>query len=249
MEQRPLGTTGIAVSVLGLGTVKLGRNTNLKYPSPFELPTDAAVTELLTAALDLGINLIDTAPAYGNAEQRLGKLLPGKRRDWVLASKVGEQFDGSQSTYDFTPEACQASVLTSLRRLKTDYLDIVLVHSDGRDAQIVESYGTLQALAELKSRGLVRAIGLSSKSAAGGRLALPHVDVLMATINASYTDEVDLVCEAGDRGVGVLIKKALDSGRGEPEHLPTIAAYAGVSSIVVGTQSARHLASSAALLR
>lgn len=246
MEKRRLGSTGIDVSLLGLGTVKLGRTANLKYPTAFELPSDSSVVDLLNTARELGINLIDTAPAYGSAEQRLGNLLPGARKDWVIASKVGEQFNGTRSTYDFTPEACQASVLESLERLKTDYLDIVLVHSDGRDAEIVESMGTLEALAELKSRGLVRAIGLSSKSADGGRLALPHVDVLMATINADYTDEIDLVREAGECGVGVLIKKALNSGRGRLDHLRAIAAYPGVSSIVLGTLSPEHLQSNAA---
>ncbi len=241
LERRPLGNTGIDVSVLGLGTVKLGRNTNVKYPAAFDLPDDSVVIELLNAAQEAGINLIDTAPAYGAAEARLGALLPGKREDWVLASKVGEQFDGETSSYDFSPEACQASVHASLRRLKTDYLDIVLVHSDGRDAEIVESMGTLEALTDLKTRGLIRAIGLSCKSAEGGRIALPHVDVLMATINADYREEVGLVREAGALGVGVLIKKALNSGRGSPEYLRAIADAPGVSSIVLGTLSRDHL--------
>lgn len=234
--------------MLGLGTVKLGRTSNLKYPSSFDLPSDAAVVELLNSARELGINLIDTAPAYGSAEERLGELLPGRREDWVLASKVGEQYDGKQSSYDFSPEACQASVFASLARLRTDYLDIVLVHSDGRDAEIVESMGTLDALADLKARGIVRAIGLSSKSAEGGRIALPRVDVLMATIHAGYDNEVDLVRQAGERGVGVLIKKALNSGRGGPEQLPPIAELPGVSSIIVGTLSAEHLRANAAAI-
>lgn len=248
LERRPLGNTGIDVSVLGLGTVKLGRTANLKYPSSFDLPSDDAVVELLNAARELGINLIDTAPAYGSAERRLGELLPGPREDWVLASKVGEQFDGKQSSYDFSPEACEASVFASLARLKTDYLDIVLVHSDGRDAEIVESMGTLDALANLKTRGVVRAIGLSGKSADGGRIALPRVDVLMATIHAGYDDEIELVREAGERGVGVLIKKALNSGRGSPEQLPPIAELSGVCSIIVGTRSAEHLRADAAAI-
>ena len=71
MELRALGTTGIEISPIALGTVKIGRNVGVKYPSGFELPNDAEVRELLALAWDLGVNLIDTAPAYGSSEQRL----------------------------------------------------------------------------------------------------------------------------------------------------------------------------------
>ena len=72
MIKRPLGSTGIDVSVLGLGTVKIGRNQQVKYPTGFELPDDDTVIELFELAQSLGINFIDTAPAYGSSEQRLG---------------------------------------------------------------------------------------------------------------------------------------------------------------------------------
>ena len=71
MIKRPLGSTGIDVSVLGLGTVKIGRNQQVKYPTGFKLPDDKAVVELFELAHALGINFIDTAPAYGSSEQRL----------------------------------------------------------------------------------------------------------------------------------------------------------------------------------
>ncbi|HID48445.1 MAG TPA: aldo/keto reductase, partial [Chromatiales bacterium] len=89
MELRPLGATGIEVSPLGLGTVKIGRNQQVKYPRGFRIPDDAAVRDLLGLARDLGLNLVDTAPAYGNSEERLGKLLPDKN-DWIIVTKVGE---------------------------------------------------------------------------------------------------------------------------------------------------------------
>ena len=81
MELRPLGSTGIKVSPLGLGTVKLGRDQQVKYPSSFRIPDDDAVRDLFALTRELGINLVDTAPAYGNSEQRLGKLLPGFRAE------------------------------------------------------------------------------------------------------------------------------------------------------------------------
>ena len=72
---RSLGATGLRVSPLGLGTVKFGRNRGVKYPRTFELPTDRAILNLLETAWESGINLLDTAPAYGASEERLGRLL------------------------------------------------------------------------------------------------------------------------------------------------------------------------------
>ncbi len=86
MELRDLGGTGIRVSSLGLGTVKFGRNEQVKYPRAFQLPDDRQIRALLELAIDLGINLLDTAPAYGSSMERLGKLLPGPRERWVIVS-------------------------------------------------------------------------------------------------------------------------------------------------------------------
>ena len=86
MDRRPLGTTGMMVSPIGLGTVKLGRDSQVKYPETFRIPDDDEARHLLVVAQGLGINLIDTAPAYGASEERLGRLLPGPREDWVIAA-------------------------------------------------------------------------------------------------------------------------------------------------------------------
>lgn len=100
---RPLGSTGLLVSPLGLGTVKLGRDQGVKYPSGFRIPDDTEAAALLDQARALGINLIDTAPAYGRSEERLGPLLAGQRDAWVIVSKVGEEFEDGQSRFDFSP--------------------------------------------------------------------------------------------------------------------------------------------------
>ena len=98
---RALGKTGLQVSALGLGTVKLGRDQGVKYPATYTLPDDRSAARLLDTARELGINLLDTAPAYGSSEQRLGRLLAGQRRHWLLCSKVGEEFVDGQSRFDF----------------------------------------------------------------------------------------------------------------------------------------------------
>ena len=78
-HKRAFGETGLNVSPLGLGTVKLGRNIGVKYPKKFVIPNNKEAIDLIYKAKDLGINLIDTAPSYGNSEERLGELLKDTR--------------------------------------------------------------------------------------------------------------------------------------------------------------------------
>jgi aryl-alcohol dehydrogenase-like predicted oxidoreductase len=249
VEQRPLGNTGMTVSLLGLGTVKLGRDQAVRYPHPFQIPDDATATRLLDCAADLGINLLDTAPAYGSSEARLGHLLRGRREHWLVCTKVGEIFEAGRSRYDFSPEHVEFSVRRSLERLRTDRLDIVLIHSDGRDRDVLGPLGTLDALRALQRAGLVRAVGISHKSADGAACAIDAgCDVIMATLNAEQRDEAAVIARAGQAGCGVLVKKALGSGHAGPESLRYVAAQPGVSCIVVGTIEPAHLRQNAALL-
>jgi aryl-alcohol dehydrogenase-like predicted oxidoreductase len=248
MEMRPLGRTGISVSLLGLGTVKFGRNAGVKYPQGFDLPDDARVIAMLEEARSLGINLLDTAPAYGTSEQRLGALLPGRREDWVIASKAGERFESGQSRFDFSPAAIEASVHESLRRLRTDYLDAVLLHSDGNDEVGDRFLPAAERLMRLKQQGKLRATGFSGKTRAGGMHMIDHCDLLMVSYNPGYRDEVPLIAAAAQAGRGVLVKKALASGHAaDPAAaLAEAAGVPGVSSIVVGTLSRDNLRADAA---
>lgn len=248
LTKRTLGSTGMQVSPLGLGTVKLGRTGGLKYPAPFELPDDRQAAELIALARDLGINLIDTAPAYGRSEERLGQLLQGQRQDWLICTKVGEEFENGQSRFDFTPEHTRFSVERSLARLRSDYLDLVLVHSDGRDTDIIHREGALDELADLKRRGLIRAYGMSSKTLAGGLLAAERSDLVMVTYNLQARDEAPVIDACQKLGKGVLLKKALASGhlclQGEDPvqaGMDFILAHPGVSSAIVGTINPEHL--------
>ena len=181
MQKRRLGGTGLKVSEIGLGTVKFGRNQAVKYPQSFSLPSDIELEKLLATASELGINLLDTAPAYGSSEERLGKLLHGKRHDWILSTKVGEEFVDGKSRFDFSAAAIQASVERSLKRLQTDYLDVVLVHSDGNDMHLIEQENVFLMLEQMKQAGKIRSFGMSTKTIAGGLLALVQADVVMVT--------------------------------------------------------------------
>lgn len=247
---RPLGDTGLAVSPLGLGTVKFGRDQGVKYPSGFTIPDDREAADLLALARDLGINLIDTAPAYGTSEARLGPLLRGQRQDWVIVSKVGEEFENGQSSHDFSAAHTRLSVERSLKRLETDFIDLVLVHSDGDDLAILNDTEVYQTLALLKAEGKIRGYGFSGKTVAGGLLALRDGDCAMVTYNLKEQAEKPVLDYAADHGKGILIKKALASGHIclDPGVDPVEASFTlvfkhpGVASAIVGTINPLHLA-------
>lgn len=250
LTAKRLGQTDLAVSPVGLGTVKLGRNQQVKYPTEFTLPSDAQVVELLDRARELGVNLIDTAPAYGTSEERLGKLLTGSRHDWVISTKVGEEFSNGVSHFDFTPTQVRHSIERSLRRLRRDYIDMVLVHSDGNDSAIIERYEIFAVLDELKRAGWLRAFGMSTKTLEGGLLTAQHADLVMVTYNLDQREEEAVIDECVRLNKGVLIKKALASGHlctRDTEEDPVQASmnfvfsHPGVSSAIIGTINPQHL--------
>jgi aryl-alcohol dehydrogenase-like predicted oxidoreductase len=248
MLKRALGSTGIDVSVLGLGTVKIGRNQQVKYPSGFELPDDRSVVELFEQAQSLGINFIDTAPAYGTSEQRLGELLPD-RDNWVIVTKVGEIFDNGISHFDFSFDYTMKSVEQSLKKLKRDVIDVVMVHSDGNDMDIINNEPVFDALEALKNKGLIKAYGMSSKTVEGGCWVVENCDVVMATANLEYDDEGPVLELAKELNKGVIIKKGLQSGHadtasggsGIENAFKHILSQPGVSSMIVGTINPSHL--------
>ena len=249
---RSLGSTGLQISPIGLGTVKLGRNQGVKYPSQFQLPTDQQARELIAQARTLGINLIDTAPAYGTSESRLGPLLAGQRHDWIVCSKVGEEFDGGESRFDFSAAHTRRSVERSLQRLHTDYLDLVLVHSDGNDLKALEQEA-LDTLADLKREGLVRAFGFSGKTVEGGIAALKRSDCAMVTYNLREQAERPVLDFALAHRKGILIKKALASGHlcadgADPVQagLGLVLEHPAVSSAIIGTINRDHLVNNVA---
>ena len=253
-QRKNIAETGLAVSPLGLGTVKLGRTAGVKYPDSFKIPDDVQTLKLLSQASELGINLIDTAPAYGNSEQRLGQLLPKLNREWVIATKVGELFnaDLAQSHYNFTAEFIKQSVEQSLKNLRREVLDIVLIHSDGNDQHIIEHLGVLEILNDLKQQGLIRATGMSTKTVAGGLLSLQQSDIAMVMHNAGYQDEQAVLDQAATSNKAIFIKKALNSGHlassssvTDPVQasFDTIYQNPAVTSIVIGTITPSHLTS------
>jgi aryl-alcohol dehydrogenase-like predicted oxidoreductase len=154
MDFRRLGSSGLAVSVVGLGTNNLG----------MKLDMDGS-REVVHAALDEGITLFDTADSYGTSEERLGELLAGKREDVVLATKFGSDVRrrGNDNGVDWDARGSRRYIIraveSSLRRLRTDWIDLYQLHRPDELTPIEE---TLSALDDLVHAGKVRYLGSSN---------------------------------------------------------------------------------------
>jgi aryl-alcohol dehydrogenase-like predicted oxidoreductase len=248
MVRRQLGRTGLIVSSIALGTTKLGRNTGVKYPVDFTLPSDQEVAALLESARQLGVNLIDTAPAYGDSERRLGPFVENHRDDIVLCTKCGEQYVDGRSVYDFSASAILVSVEQSLSRLRTDHVDILLLHSDGHDVEILTQTDALEALSRLKKSGKIRAAGISAKTKAGILEASRTLDVIMAPFSEKESSLTATLEEAHGRGLGVLAIKGLFSGLLEAEPaIEFVLSQPFIDALVLGTIDQTHLTAAVAI--
>jgi aryl-alcohol dehydrogenase-like predicted oxidoreductase len=248
MVRRQLGRTGLTVSSVALGTTKLGRNTGVKYSVDFTLPSDQEVATLLESARQLGVNLIDTAPAYGESERRLGSFINNHRDEIVLCTKCGEQYLDGRSIYDFSAQAILASVEQSLRRLQTDHVDILLLHSDGNDVDILTQTDAVDTLSQLKKSGKIRAAGISAKTKPGILEAARTLDVIMAPFSQKEPSLAEALAEVQDRGLGVLAIKGLFSGHLEAgPAIEFVLSHPFIDALVLGTLDPAHLAEAAAV--
>ena len=154
MQYRTLGRTGIQVSPYALGTLMFATTMGND-------PADSA--RIIHKALDAGINVVDTADAYGDSEEVVGKALEGRRDDVVLATKFGRPIGQNPNRQGASRRWIVAAVEGSLRRLRTDHIDLYQLHRPDPDTDIEE---TLAALTDLIRSGKVRAIGASQTPAA-----------------------------------------------------------------------------------
>jgi L-galactose dehydrogenase len=152
MRYKPLGKTGIAVSVIGFGGAPLGNEFGGVDPAEGE--------RAVHLAIERGINFFDTSPYYGRtlSEKRLGAALAGKRRQVVLSTKCG-RYD--TASFDFSGARVKSSVEESLQRLQTDYIDLLIAHDIefAYREQVIDQ--TVPAMRELQRAGKVRAVGIS----------------------------------------------------------------------------------------
>lgn len=207
MEYRPLGQTGLQVSAIGFGAWQLA--------NPLWGGADErASVQLVLAALDAGCTFFDTAPGYsdGASERLLGEALQGRRGEAVLCTKFGHT---GAHTKDFSPAALRPTLEDSLRRLRTDYVDVLLLHNPPADhfdgARAPELYAELETL---RHEGKIRTFGASLDASAELRTLARTTRSGAAEVlfNVFHQETRTAFADAAARGVGLIAKVPLDSG-------------------------------------
>lgn len=205
LPRRRLGRAGFEVRPHGLGTASLG--------SP-DVSDETAVATV-RRALELGIDFIDTSAAYGmgESERKIGlALTPVDRRRIRLQTKAGS---GTRPK-DYSGDAIRRSVEASLHRLRTDYLDVCLIHDPDDMAPVLAPGGGIEALTQLKGEGVIGATGLGVRSHAFHRAAIAdgRFDVILTYLDYTLLSQTaaPLIEEAAAAGLGVVIGSALATG-------------------------------------
>jgi aryl-alcohol dehydrogenase-like predicted oxidoreductase len=210
MKYRPLGSTGLEVSVLGFGASSLG--------SVFRPVTLGDAIATVQAALEGGMNFIDVSPSYGEtlAELRLGRALEGVPRDsYILATKIGS-YSEPRGDYDFSRASTERSVEHSLKRLGVDYIDLIQCHDIefADHDQVIDE--TLPTLHRLKEQGFVRHIGITG-------LPLKIFPSILDRVPPGIVDTILSFChyELNDTSLGDLIPYLQEKGVGIINASPT----------------------------
>lgn len=238
-----------SASPIAFGSFKIGRNEGIKYAEGYDLPDEETAIGLVRDAIALGVRHIDTAPAYGLAERRVGLALAGSAVPVTVSTKVGERFEAGRSSYDFSAGATRSSVARSRDLLGRSRLDLVLVHAHGDDERILREDGVTGELRRLREEGSVAAIGFSAKTLGGALAALDAgYDSLMLEYHPLDASLRPAFERAADLNRSVLVKKALASGRLPPaEAIPFAWSAPAVTCVVVGSLRLKHLAECVAL--
>jgi len=201
METVALGSTGIQVTRLGIGLSEIG-STELEI---------STVEKLLNTSLDAGINFLDTAACYGNSEELVGMTVSHRRSEYTLATKCGH-VAGDYKGEEWTAELVTDSIDRSLKLMKTDYIDLVQLHSCKID--VLEQGDVIEALIKARDAGKTRFIGYSGDN----EHAQWAVDSgIFATLQTSFSmvDQKarDGLLEAAEaKGMGIIIKRPIGNG-------------------------------------
>jgi aryl-alcohol dehydrogenase-like predicted oxidoreductase len=212
---RPLGSSPLEVSALGYGAMEL-RGTVHHKPRPID---EDEAARLLHAVLDSGVTFIDTSIDYGGSEELIGAALSGRRDEYVLASKCGcplvrdpAATGNGPGAHDWSPARVTAGVEQSLRRLRTDRLDLVQVHMSPSRAAL-EQEGTVEALQKLQEQGKIRFLGSSSVlPRAYDLIDMGVFDAFQLPYSALARQHAPVIDAAAAAGAGVIIRGAVDRG-------------------------------------
>ena len=200
MQTRTLGKTNLQISRLGLGLSEIGYGLTMAE--------EAQAAQVLNTALDMGINFLDTSACYNISEELLGRAIAHRRDEYVLATKCGHVAGGYQGQ-DWTAQTITDSIERSLRRLKTDHIDLVQFHSP--DVADLEKEENIQALLNARQAGKTRFIGCSNDNE-GAMWAVESgiFDTLQTSYNlVDQSARRDLLPKAKAQNMGVIIKRPI----------------------------------------
>ncbi len=202
METTPLGNTGLEVTRLGMGLSEIGS---------YELDQDSVdtVSAVLNAALDGGINFLDTAACYGNSEELVGRAVSGRRDEFVLASKCAHRAGGYEG-HVWDRATVESSIDRSLKRLRTDRIDVMQLHTC--ELEVLKRGEVIEALLDAKQAGKVRFAGYSGDNEeALWAVESGHFDTLQTSF--SLVDQRartwEILQKADEQGMGVIIKRPI----------------------------------------
>jgi aryl-alcohol dehydrogenase-like predicted oxidoreductase len=209
---RTLGRTGVSVTSLGYGAMELRGGSR----GP-DIPEEDA-GKLLNAVLDGGITFVDTSIDYGRSEELIGRHISQRRDQFFLASKCGCRVEppppGAQPPFphDFSRANVRAGVEQSLRRLRTDHLDLVQVHASPSRQQL-ESDGTVEEMIALRDEGKVRFLGMSGTLPhLADHIAMGVFDAFQIPYSALQREHEDLITQAARAGAGTIIRGGVARG-------------------------------------
>ena len=198
MEKRKFGKTDMDFSVLGFGGAEIGFNPQ---------QTQEDVNQLLNSALDAGLNLIDTAAGYLKSEQMIGEAVGKRRKEFYLITKCGA-LDGFTRS-DWSVKGILATIETSLKNLKTDYLDIAQLHSC--DTEILKRGDAIEGLQRAQEKGYTRYIGYSGDND-DARYAIETdvFDSLQTSVSVADQTPIDTNIKlAATKNIGVIAKRPI----------------------------------------
>lgn len=212
MNYRDFGKTGIKVSEVGFGSWAIGGNAHGISYGPTD---DKESLQAIGAALDKGCNFFDTADVYGwgHSEELLGQKLKSKRKNIIIATKVGSDFYQGYGFQSFTRDYIRFAFNKSLERLKTDYIDVYQLHNPPLD--LIAREETYQVLKELKKEGKIRAWGLTVSTCEEANLVLKIAkpDCIQIPINIFSDDFVkSILPQCKQSGCAIIAREPLANG-------------------------------------
>lgn len=182
--------------------------------------SDSAADEFLNRVLDAGLNFIDTAPDYGQSEERIGRFISWRRKEFYLATKCGcvytQHADHLDIDHVWSPEVVQRNLETSLQLLRTGYVDLLQFH--GGDAATLQQTGLIDQLRAFREQGLTRFIGVSSSLPNLPALIALHVfDCFQLPYSCLAPEHHDLITQAAATGAGIILRGGIAQGGPDAE--------------------------------